>query len=566
MNGKATRTPTALGRWSCQPSKLPPVDQIKSIHVYDFDNTLFGSPLPNKSIWNMTTFGQLQAQDFLHNGGWWHNAGILGATGRGLEVEEGRAWEGFWNERIVELVRLSVADDQTLTVLLTGRSESAFSELVGKMVASKGLKFDMVCLKPKVSPSGELFSTTMAFKQLLLRDLVFTYTTADEIRVYEDRPKHTKGFRDFFSDLNRALLAQASHPDRHPITAEVIQVTEAEITMDPVSEVAQVQQMLNVHNQAILAHTAPPYAIPYKIKRSVFYTGYILPQPDIDRLKTLVKLPPNCPEHEVRWLANNILITPRPAPRSILDKVGGLGAKIRWRVTGLSCLETKLWAARVEPTAPGTRIYTENTTPCIVLATRRTAKPIDAARITNWQPVAAHQAFELETTVGEKVLLRIEEEVRGEDSYEASFPNQRNARKHPREEEFAPLGRPRPQQRAVYGQLQQGSGAWAGKAGRGGGEGRDFSSSSRGGHGNGNGNANGNGNGNDTTSGVQSGVPPRGNAARGNRGGNRGNHAQRRGGHGNAGGRGGGGGRGRGSYRSLDDNVGQGYGGGGMQY
>lgn len=40
MNGIAhAHTITALKRWSCQDKQLPPVDQIKQIHVYDFDNT-----------------------------------------------------------------------------------------------------------------------------------------------------------------------------------------------------------------------------------------------------------------------------------------------------------------------------------------------------------------------------------------------------------------------------------------------------------------------------------------------------------------------------------------------
>jgi hypothetical protein len=37
MNG--TNSTTALRRWSCQDKPLPPVEQIKFIHVYDFDNT-----------------------------------------------------------------------------------------------------------------------------------------------------------------------------------------------------------------------------------------------------------------------------------------------------------------------------------------------------------------------------------------------------------------------------------------------------------------------------------------------------------------------------------------------
>ena len=39
-NGKATyHTVTALKRWSCDDKELPPVSEIKAIHIYDFDNT-----------------------------------------------------------------------------------------------------------------------------------------------------------------------------------------------------------------------------------------------------------------------------------------------------------------------------------------------------------------------------------------------------------------------------------------------------------------------------------------------------------------------------------------------
>ncbi|KAM3422179.1 hypothetical protein BST61_g2548 [Cercospora zeina] len=539
----SSHTPTALKRWSCQDRQLPSVDQVKAIHVYDFDNTLFKSPLPNRQVWNTGTCGSLQAQEFLHNGGWWHNPGILAATGEGLEKEETRAWQGCWNESIVQLVQLSMAEEDALTVLLTGRQEQEFADLIGRMIRAKELVFDMVCLKPSSGPSGEVFGSTMLFKQALLRDIVYTYHQAAELRIYEDRVKHTKGFRDFFADFNKTLMAgvptaQVPVP-RHPITAEVIQVTEQDSFMDSVAEVTEVQKMINVHNQAILDGTAPRNAVPYKIKRSVFYTGYLIEQADIDRLRSLVRPPPNCPEHELKYLANNILITPRPAPHSILNKVGGIGAKMTWKVTGFAIYEQRVWAVRVQPVPANAKVYTENATPCVVLATRRQAKPIEASRIQNWQPVSDHQAFEFETTVGEKVLLRIEQEFSNEDEYEASFPNAKNAKKHPREEEFLPLGstrqhgnKPAKTQggRGGFGSNRN-DGSWVPKQ-----NGNNFSN------------------------------PPRGGGAGANRGA-RGSFPPQRGRRDARGGgpRGRGGG-GRGGYKSLDDNVGQGYGSGGMQY
>lgn len=189
-NGQqAHHTVTALKRWSCHDNNLPPTTDVKSIHVYDFDNTLFASPLPNKQIWNGPTVGQLASPNLFVNGGWWHDSSILAATGEGADKEEPRGWKGWWNENIVSLVELSMQQKDALVVLLTGRSEQGFSELIKRIVRSRNLNFDMVCLKPSVGPTGQKFNSTMEFKQALLKEIVYTYQEAEDIRIYEDRVK-----------------------------------------------------------------------------------------------------------------------------------------------------------------------------------------------------------------------------------------------------------------------------------------------------------------------------------------------------------------------------------------
>ena len=89
----------------------------------------------------------------------------------------------------VDLVKLSIEQEDALTVLLTGRAEHTFSELIRRIVASKKLAFDMTCLKPQVGPNNQRFRSTMFYKQALLEDIMYTYQDADQIRVYEDRPK-----------------------------------------------------------------------------------------------------------------------------------------------------------------------------------------------------------------------------------------------------------------------------------------------------------------------------------------------------------------------------------------
>ena len=55
----------------------------------------------------------------------------------------------------VSLVRLTMQQKDALNVLLTGRAESGFADLIRRMIASKGLEFDMVCLKPEVGPNNQ---------------------------------------------------------------------------------------------------------------------------------------------------------------------------------------------------------------------------------------------------------------------------------------------------------------------------------------------------------------------------------------------------------------------------
>lgn len=398
-----------------------------------------------------------------------------------------------------------------ITILLTGRSEIGFTPLLKKIFASRGLDFDMIVLKPAVSPSNQKFTSTMRFKQIFLEHLLETYTEAEEIRLYEDRPKHTKDFRDFFTKYNKSKQTSRPPPSRRTIVAEVVQVADGITSLDPIVETAEVQRMINEHNIAI-GKGAPAGAGRLQIKRTVFYTGYLISNEDTQKLLSLAALPQNMPESDLKYMANNILITPRPSPASILEKVGGMGNKVTWEVTGTAVFENKIWAAIVRPVPATQRFYTENPVPIVVLALRKGARPIDAGKIQNWQPVPPEKQLVFETVVGEKVLLRIENEDLAENEYESLFPNKAHKRKHAGDED-------------MEGRRQPGGGGPVHSQGA-----RSNQQENRGGRGGGRGGRGGNG---------------AGRGARGN------------------GGRGTGGGRGRGRggghhYRSLDDMGGDG--------
>jgi len=424
---KSTYSANSLKRWSCKSKDIPVVSAVKAVHVYDFDNTLFSSPLPNPQIWGSPAIGMLQAYETLAYGGWWHDSSILAATGDGLEKEEPRAWEGWWNETIVQLVEMSIQSRDVVTVLLTGRGETNFTDLVNRICNAKNLDFDLVVLKPEVGPAGQRFESTMSFKQEFLRELVFTYKNAEEIRIYEDRPKHVKGFRDYFERLNKSLLSHPADqppPVRKPITADVVHVCELRSSLNPETEVNVVQKAINRHNHAVAnGGPNPTKSIRrhLKIVEQFSYFGYLINQTDSARLITLITGLPNglIDSGEVRLLASSILIAPFYPRKDLIKKVGGRGKKVTWQVTGFTKYEDRIWAVRVAPVSE-TQIYTQDPTPLVVLAIRKGSRQIDAAKIQHWESVAPEKAFMFETTVGDKVMLKIEE---------SEFPRAKGGRK-----------------------------------------------------------------------------------------------------------------------------------------
>jgi uncharacterized membrane protein YgcG len=330
--------------------------------------------------------------------------------------------------------------------------------------------------------------------------------------------------------------------------------------------------MINTHNTAILNGQLPSLT-PLTINRTVFYTGYLISPQDTERFTALTK---HTTDRDYRTLANNILITPRPAPTSILNKVGGLGHRMTWKVSATSHFDNKLWAARVEPVDPRARFYSENPTPTVVISLRTNARPIDAKYISNWVPTTPEQSFTFDTVVGEKVLLRIERE--GQDDWQQSNNNSRSqqhqqnrkpqSQYQTRDQDFPPLASsttsqqqssnldpnalqfaPPPSQQNIPTGPGNGNSNrhnnYTGHNNRGGGISKPGSNNNRGGNG------------------------------RGGRGGGRGGGSNRfnNGGRGGGGGGGGASGNGRGgrgkgggnNYRSLDDRQ-ENYGGGGMQY
>ena len=334
------------------------------------------------------------------------------------------------------------------------------------------------------------------------------------------------------------VLSPSEPTPRKPIAAEVIQVAELMTNLGPVVETAEVQRMINAHNLAIRAGTTN-HNRGLEIRKQIHYTGYLISPADTAKLLTLINLPSGVLESGINFLANNILITQRQSNASDLEKVGGMGHKQTWQVTGTAVYESKIWAARVAPVPPSSNYYTDRPSPIVILAHVKTARLTDANNIQQWESVASEKQYVFQTEVGEKVQLHIEREGAPGNQHKNPYANQERKRKHTGPEDTQ-------QDRDVSSRLNQGPSQHQRfsygndenrRPGAGGNHGASYRIAPQN---RGRGGSSGN-------SGERHGYPPH-NGGRGGRSGN--------GGGGRGGNRGGGGGnrgRGRGGYKSLDD-------------
>src|SRR5579862_9004444 len=129
-----------------------------------------------------------------------HDPRILAATGRGIAIEEKRAWKGFWNEKLVQVSKESFEDDEVVTVLLTGRS-TLYADIVTRILNSRGLAFDLVVLKPKRGRGVE--NSTLTFKYGFIDDVLRLGESIEEVEIYEDRAPHRDAFEDYLKNWRR---------------------------------------------------------------------------------------------------------------------------------------------------------------------------------------------------------------------------------------------------------------------------------------------------------------------------------------------------------------------------
>ncbi|KAF3940678.1 hypothetical protein ABW19_dt0200293 [Dactylella cylindrospora] len=404
-----------LTRWSIliPPKPLPPVDQIKSLCIVDFDNTLYQSPLPS-SIWERDSVEILFNMDHLLGGGWWQTASILDATvppenwmKRGLpEAEIQAKFPSRWNKDILDIARAATSDPQTLNVLLTGRNRKLFSKTILKILGYGKVDFDMVVLKQNHPELGTEFKSTMDFKQNFLTALLEKFTSVDRVDIYEDRVSHQKQLIRFGSDFNQQ--PNVITRDRDPVIFDVIHVAEKHMNLDPLEEIKQVKVMLRRHNK-MMENLKIGRKYPAKMFKRVLSTGYMLSPETSEALLERFPLPFYVGLAPRQTFANSMTIKPTKCRPFEIEPLGGLGARVEFEVTGVGSFNNSIWAVRIRPTDPNVNVRTRHSTRAIVLAKTKGTNWGDVDKISDWEDISRQDQryMKFTTTIGEQILLSI---------------------------------------------------------------------------------------------------------------------------------------------------------------
>lgn len=169
--------------------------------IFDFDSTLFDSPVPNRDRLGNFVFGKLMTKSADGNGYGWFQDEITLSKQYTTDIGIG------FIESTVVAARTELSRSDTTCILLTGRAEK-FRDRVIELCASVGLVFAEYHLKPAQNES------TGDFKLRVIDDLITRYSVTN-LAIWEDRKKHAVLFGDFIN----------KHPSKCELVINMVEST-----------------------------------------------------------------------------------------------------------------------------------------------------------------------------------------------------------------------------------------------------------------------------------------------------------------------------------------------------
>lgn len=196
------------------------------------------------------TLQQLLSADYFRTGGWWSDPVPLELLLK-MRKRDGTL-KSCWNPDMVKLARMSHEQEDTISIILTGRKEPAFKNVILEILdqscqedpnLAASLQFNGICLK--MCNTNESITPTLTYKTNLIADFLRYYTDLEEITIYDDRLNQIDGFKKYFDTI------KSDYPNLQWL---VVPVEPKSLKLPPYLEYLYFQTVLTRHNSLEKVH------------------------------------------------------------------------------------------------------------------------------------------------------------------------------------------------------------------------------------------------------------------------------------------------------------------------
>ncbi|KAI8928263.1 hypothetical protein BC831DRAFT_500251 [Entophlyctis helioformis] len=403
---------------------------VTRLEVFDFDSTLFRSPLPNPDLWTNPLRGRL-----ISDCAWFSEARTLHPPY--IPPVPGPQW---WHAETTSKVFAALERPDTVTRI----------QDMCRSMSPRPLSFDLFFFREGHDLTAERHhSTTLDFKLAVLDRLLDAFSTIKHVELYDDRERHLKLFQTHLDELvgQDRIQTYDTHHVVHEKTMEQF--------MDPALERELVTELVQRVNDRITKaqdQTATPCESPKEpeTRASVVSTNdaTLSASPDKESLETTAapKIPAPAPgptapsrsdssdDHHVsrrvsislfrhklelfdtvrytcvllddashqllldtfptpaRWrpLAHHMTISLGQAPDELLAPMGGLGATVTMVATHVGEISDTVRAVRVSPPAGSTTpLLSTNAVLHVTLGISPSGTARQSNDIGEWSPLAS---------------------------------------------------------------------------------------------------------------------------------------------------------------------------------
>jgi hypothetical protein len=147
-------------------------NDVKRLCVFDFDGTLFRSPE--------------QPNDFKGN---WHASKESLGEPNVPEIPQ----EEWWFKTTLKSAEDAIADENTYTVMMTGRMDRNFHDRIHQLLQQQSLEFNDIFL----NDSGQ---DTVDFKISKIKKFIKKFPNLNKLEMWEDKQEHIEKFHEAFDN------------------------------------------------------------------------------------------------------------------------------------------------------------------------------------------------------------------------------------------------------------------------------------------------------------------------------------------------------------------------------